>query len=307
MKQNDTGGEKKKITEQRPTNIFTKFFPPGSDTFNQQAQGQIGENETVDKLRKKFENLKLPEETKEIVEKELKSLARLKPWHHEYSNIEHYLDTLSDLPWGKYDEENTDLSNCQKVLDSEHYGLQTVKKRIVEFMAVQGLAENKKGSILCFVGPPGVGKTSIGSSIARAMNRKFYRIALGGVKDESIIRGFKRTYVGSQPGVFIQSLIKVGTSNPVFLLDEIDKLGQDWKGDTQSAMLEVLDPEQNSSFGDNYLGTPFDLSKVFFIATANTLDTIHPALLDRLEVIELSGYSEKEKVNIAEQYLIPKQ
>lgn len=174
----------------------------------------------------------MPEEAKAIVEKELRNLSWLKPQHHEYNNIETYLETLADLPWGKYDEENKDLDNAWKVLDADHFGLDTVKKIIVEFLAIQGLTSNAKGNILCFVGPPGVGKTSLGKSIAKALNRKFYRIALGGVKDESLIRGFKRTYVGSMPGVFIQSLKKVKTSNPLFLLDEIDKLGRDWKGDT---------------------------------------------------------------------------
>jgi len=205
------------------------------------------------------------------------------------------------------EEENLDPENAQSILDQDHYGLEKVKQRIVEFLAVRKLKENHKGTILCFNGPPGVGKTSLGKSIAKALGRKFYRIALGGIKDESLIRGFRRTYVGSTPGVIIQSLKKVKTNNPVFLLDEIDKIGKDWKGDTSSAMLEVLDPEQNSTFTDHYLSTPFDLSSVMFIATANSLESVHPALIDRMEIIDISGYSVKEKVQIASNYLVPKQ
>ena len=280
--------------------IFSGFRPGGS--------GMGGDNkDAIEALKEKFEKLDLPEETRAIVEKELKNLSRMHPSHHEYSNVEKYLETLAELPWSSSDEENLDPDNAQNVLDQDHFGLEKVKKRIVEFLAVRKLKENHKGTILCFNGPPGVGKTSLGKSIARALGRKFYRIALGGIKDESLIRGFRRTYVGSMPGVIIQSLLKVKTNNPVFLLDEIDKIGRDWKGDTSSAMLEVLDPEQNNKFTDHYLATPFDLSKVMFIATANTLETIHPALIDRMEVIEISGYSVKEKVQIALNYLIPKQ
>jgi len=258
-------------------------------------------------MKEKFDKLDLPEETKAIVDKELKNLSRMHPSHHEYNNIEKYLETLLDLPWNISDPENLNPVHAQKVLDQDHYGLEKVKKRIVEFLAVRKLKENHKGTILCFNGPPGVGKTSLGKSIAKALGRKFYRISLGGIKDESLIRGFRRTYVGSMPGVIIQSLRKVKTNNPVFLLDEIDKVGRDWKGDTSSALLEVLDPEQNTKFTDHYLATPFDLSQIMFIATSNTLETVHPALIDRMEVIEISGYSIKEKVNIAINYLIPKQ
>ena len=276
--------------------------------FKQGGQGGGNENkEAIDELRKKFEKINLPEETKAIVEKELKNLSRMHPSHHEYSNVEKYLEVLSELPWNESNPENLDPENAQKVLDFDHFGLEKVKKRIVEFLAVRKLKDNHKGTILCFNGPPGVGKTSLGKSIAKALGRKFYRIALGGIKDESLIRGFRRTYVGSTPGVIIQSLKKVQTNNPVFLLDEIDKIGRDWKGDASSAMLEVLDPEQNDKFSDHYLATPFDLSKVMFIATANSLESIHPALIDRMEVIDISGYSVKEKVQIALNYLIPKQ
>lgn len=271
------------------------------------SMGQNDNKEVIEELRAKFDKIVLPEETKAIVEKELKNLSRMQPTHHEYSNIEKYLETIAELPWGMSEEENLDPENAQSILDEDHYGLKKVKQRIVEFLAVRKLKDNHKGTILCFNGPPGVGKTSLGKSIAKALGRKFYRIALGGIKDESLIRGFRRTYVGSTPGVIIQSLKKVKTSNPVFLLDEIDKIGKDWKGDTSSAMLEVLDPEQNSQFTDHYLATPFDLSSVMFIATANSLDSIHPALIDRMEIIDISGYSVKEKVQIASNYLIPKQ
>lgn len=282
--------------------IFSGFKQGGPS-----AGGNNDNKEAVDELRSRFENLELPEETKSIVEKELKNLARMHPSHHEYSNIEKYLETIADLPWNTSDSENLDPWNAQTILDEDHFGLDKVKKRIVEFLAVRKLKDNHKGTILCFNGPPGVGKTSLGKSIAKALGRKFYRIALGGIKDESLIRGFRRTYVGSTPGVIIQSLKKVKTNNPVFLLDEIDKIGRDWKGDTSSAMLEVLDPEQNDKFTDHYLATPFDLSQVMFIATANSLESIHPALIDRMEVIEMSGYSVKEKVQISLNYLVPKQ
>ena len=280
--------------------IFSGFMPG-------RGGNESESKEAMDEMREKIEKLNLPEETKLIVEKELKSLSKMHPSHHEYGNIEKYIETIIDLPWNTSDPENLDPENAQNVLDQDHFGLEKVKKRIVEFLAVRKLMENHKGTILWFNGPPGVGKTSLGKSIARALGRKFYRIALGGIHDESIIRGFRRTYVGSMPGVIIQSLRKVKSNNPVFLLDEIDKIGKDWKGDTSSAMLEVLDPEQNNKFTDHYLATPFDLSKVMFIATANSLETIHPALIDRMEVIEISGYSVKEKVQISLNYLIPKQ
>jgi len=271
------------------------------------SAGNNDNKEAIDELKAKFDKIELPEETKTIVDKELKNLARMHPSHHEYSNIEKYLETIAELPWNLTDSENLDPENAQNILDEDHYGLDKVKRRIVEFLAVRKLMDNHKGTILCFNGPPGVGKTSLGKSIAKALGRKFYRIALGGIKDESLIRGFRRTYVGSTPGVIIQSLKKVQSCNPVFLLDEIDKIGNDWKGDTSSAMLEVLDPEQNNKFTDHYLATPFDLSQVMFIATANSLESVHPALLDRMEIIDISGYSVKEKVQISLNYLIPKQ
>lgn len=292
--------QKRKNSGSGIKDIFSGFKTGG-------GQDSGDNREDIQELKEKFSKLNLPEETKTIVEKELKNLSKMHPSHHEYNNIEKYLETLLELPWDTVDEENLNPVNAQKVLDQDHYGLEKVKKRIVEFLAVRKLKENHKGTILCFDGPPGVGKTSLGKSIAKALGRKFYRISLGGIKDESLIRGFRRTYVGSMPGVIIQSLRKVKSKNPVFLLDEIDKIGRDWKGDSSSALLEVLDPEQNTKFTDHYLATPFDLSHIMFIATSNSLESVHPALIDRMEVIDISGYSIKEKVNIATNYLIPKQ
>lgn len=218
-----------------------------------------------------------------------------------------YLQTIADLPWNVKDPENLDTKVASDILERDHFGLDQVKTRIIQFLAVRKLTKNNKGTILCFFGPPGVGKTSLGKSIAEALGRKFYRIALGGVRDEAEVRGHRRTYVGAMPGVFVSSLKKVKSSNPVFLLDEIDKMGRDARGDPGAALLEVLDPSQNTKFTDHYLATPYDLSEVMFIATANSLDTIHPALLDRMEVIEISGYSIDEKVEIAKKYIIPRQ
>lgn len=218
-----------------------------------------------------------------------------------------YLNTLAELPWGKFSKDRIDPAEAKNILDRDHFGLDQVKKRIIHFLAVRKLTSNSKGSILLFHGPPGVGKTSLGKSIAESLNRKFYRVALGGVRDEAEIRGHRRTYVGSMPGVIISSLKKVGTANPVFLLDEIDKMGRDARGDPAAALLEVLDPAQNTKFTDHFLGTPFDLSKVVFIATANSLETIHPALQDRMDIIDINGYSLEEKSQIAERYLIPNQ
>ena len=265
------------------------------------------ENDEVSEMQERLNKLGLPEETKKICDSELKKVRQLGPRNQEYHVSMNYLQTISELPWNDSQEENLDPKKAEEVLERDHYGLEKIKQRIIQFLAVRKLTKDNQGTILCFYGPPGVGKTSLGKSIAEALNRKFYRVALGGVRDEAEIRGHRRTYVGSMPGTIISSLKKVKTNNPVFLLDEIDKMGHGNRGDPGAALLEVLDPAQNNKFIDHFLATPFDLSKVMFIATANSLETIHPALLDRMEVIDLSGYSIDEKVQIAKQYLVPRQ
>ncbi|MBS1778120.1 MAG: endopeptidase La [Bacteroidetes bacterium] len=282
------------------------FLQQQMKSIREELGGDPNEREIND-LQKRAEGINWPEAAQELFKKDIEKLQRMHPSTPDYSVIYNHCDLMLDLPWGVYTEDSYDLKKAQKILDDDHYGMHKIKDRILEYLAVLKLKGDMKSPILCFVGPPGIGKTSLGRSIANAINRKYVRLSLGGLHDESELRGHRKTYIGAMPGRIIQSLRKVKSANPVFILDEIDKIGKDFRGDPSSALLEILDPEQNNSFYDNYLELEFDLSKVLFVATANSLGDIQPALRDRMEIIQLTGYSMEEKTEIAKRHLIPKQ
>ena len=301
---------KNKVTNKTRTEIDKQqreyFLQQQMKSIKEELGGDPNEREVAE-MKKKAEAKKWPESARNMFQTGVEKLERMHPSTPDYSVVYNHLDLLLDLPWEKYTEDNYDLINAKKVLDSDHYGMHKIKNRILEYLAVLKLKGDMKSPILCFIGPPGIGKTSLGKSIAHAVGRKYIRVSLGGLHDESEIRGHRKTYIGAMPGRIIQNIRKVKTSNPVMILDEIDKIGNDHRGDPSSALLEVLDPEQNNTFYDNYLELEYDLSKVLFIATANNIQNIQPALRDRLEIIDLSGYAVEEKVEIAKRHLIPKQ
>jgi ATP-dependent Lon protease len=301
---------KNKITTKTKTDLDRQqreyFLQQQLKSIKEELGGDMNEPE-VREMKKRAEGKKWPEAAKDSFRKNIEKLERMHPSTPDYSVLYNHLDLLLDLPWEEYTQDHYDLDVARRILDRDHYGMDKIKERILEYLAVLKLKGDMKSPILCFVGPPGIGKTSLGRSIARAIDRKYVRLSLGGLHDESEIRGHRKTYIGAMPGRILQSIRKVKSSNPVMILDEIDKVGSDFRGDPSSALLEVLDPEQNNSFYDNYLELEYDLSKVLFIATANTLNNIHPALRDRLEIIDLSGYSIEEKSEIARRHLIPKQ